>query len=83
MCVKKINIGLIEGLNILNSTRIVQMISKFKTSISIRKNNDTANARSILELVSLEVEKGESVIIVADGKDEKEVINKLQKFVTD
>ena len=50
--------------------KIVQLASKYKSSIKLIKNEATANAKSIMGVMSIGVYEGESFKIVTDGEDE-------------
>lgn len=50
--------------------KIVQLASKYKSSIKLIKNEAAANAKSIMGVMSIGVYEGESFKIVTDGEDE-------------
>ncbi len=49
---------------------IVSLASKFSSSIKLVKDNATANAKSIMGVMSIGVYEGETFKIVAEGDDE-------------
>ena len=49
-------------------------MSAFKSRVLLRKGNITVNAKSLLGLLSLGIEDGVSVTIIASGEDEAQAV---------
>jgi len=64
------------GLHARPASRFVEIADTFEADIYIKKIGQKANARSILDVMSIAAGAGE-IIIVADGIDEKEAIESL------
>jgi phosphocarrier protein len=62
---------------------IVQTISKFKSNVLLKKETVTANGRSIMSVMMLAAENGSELTILADGEDEKEVVEAIIKLIED
>lgn len=58
----------------------VQAASKFTSSILVRIENKTVNAKSIMGMISLGILDGQTVTIAADGADEQQAVNELYRF---
>jgi phosphotransferase system HPr (HPr) family protein len=58
----------------------VQAASKFSSSILVKINNKTVNAKSIMGMISLGILDGQSVTISADGSDEQQAVDELHRF---
>ena len=62
---------------------LIQISSDFACSIYIVKDGRRANAKSLLGVLSLGIDSGDDIDIVADGEDEKEAVEKLKAYVSD
>ena len=67
------------GLHARPASEFIAMASKFQSRITIKKlsEDEDANAKSIVMLLSLGLAQGEEVVIVAKGEDEVEAVDKL------
>ena len=67
------------GLHARPASEFIAMASKFQSRITIKKlsEDEDANAKSIVMLLSLGLAQGEEVEIVAKGEDEVEAVDKL------
>ncbi|MEW9669030.1 HPr family phosphocarrier protein [Ammoniphilus sp. 3BR4] len=81
MMEKEIVVNLKQGLHARIATHFVRTSASFGSEISIKKNAQTADAKSIMGIMSMTVLKGDKVIITATGEDEKEAIMALEKFL--
>jgi len=57
---------------------LVQKASQFKCHISLVVDEKTANAKSIMGIISLNLQSGNTVKIVAIGEDEQQVLPALK-----
>ncbi len=73
MVEKKVTVGSTDGERTV--ANIVQLASKYKSSIRLVKNDMSANAKSIMGVMSIGVYEGESFSIVAEGEDEDMAAN--------
>ncbi len=62
---------------------LIQISSDFACSIYIEKDGRRANAKSLLGVLSLGINNGDEIDILADGQDEKEAVEKLKAYVSD
>lgn len=67
------------GLHARPASEFIAMASKFQSRLTIKKlsEDEDANAKSIVMLLSLGLAQGEEVEIVAKGEDEVEAVDKL------
>jgi phosphocarrier protein len=80
MVAKKTVIKNKTGLHARPASEFVQAATKFKSNINIRRvaeEDDEANAKSIIFLLSLGLCQGEEVEVSADGEDENEAVDAL------
>ena len=60
---------------------LVQEASKFNSRISLMHDEKTANAKSIMGIISLDIQGGQTVRIIADGEDEQAALPVMEKFL--
>ena len=58
------------GLHARPASQFVSEASKYLSDIKIEKNNKTVNGKSIMNVLSLCVNNGDQITIIADGEDE-------------
>ncbi len=59
----------------------VQTASKFASHISVKMGNKTANAKSIMGIISLGVLDGQELCLLAEGTDAEEAVAELASFL--
>ena len=59
---------------------LVQTASKFKSRISLVLDEKTASAKSIMGIISLNMQEGQTIKIVAEGEDAHEAVPVLERF---
>ncbi len=65
------------GLHARPASLLVKTASRFESKITIIKENVAVDAKSILSLLTLGACKGDRITITANGRDEKEAIQKI------
>jgi phosphocarrier protein HPr len=81
MIKKKVTIVNEHGLHALPASRFVKRAEKFKSEVKIMKEGVEVSGKSIMGILTLACEKGCTVIITCDGKDEKEAMRDLSKML--
>lgn len=72
------------GLHARPASLLVQCANRFKSRIEIRKistESNTVNAKSILSVLTLGVNKGEEIELMFDGDDEEEAATMLKRLI--
>jgi len=69
------------GLHARPASLLVQTAKKFKSKIIIYKNEEKANAKSIINVLSLGVEKDTKIVIEVDGEDEREALETIENLI--
>lgn len=69
------------GLHARPAAVFVQTASQFKSNIQVAKDGHEVNAKSILALLGLGAGKDSVVTIVAEGDDETEAIEAMQRLI--
>lgn len=79
---KKVIVKNKQGLHARPAAIFVQIANRFDSQITIEKNNETVNGKSIMGILTLEISKGSEIVIEATGCDAKEAISDLERLVT-
>ena len=61
----------------------IQVASQHESSVYIESAGKKVNAKSIMGMMSLGLDSGAEINVVADGKDEAEAISSIEKFLSD
>lgn len=61
--------------------KLVQKATEFKSHISLVLNEKTANAKSIMGIISLNLKTGTDISIMANGEDEEHVVPALRHLI--
>ena len=69
------------GLHSRPATFFIQKANTFESSIWVEKEQHKVNAKSLLGVLSLGVTQGESIIVAANGSDEKEAVDSLTELI--
>lgn len=78
---KKIIVKNKQGLHARPAALFVQIANKFDSRITLKRDNEEINGKSIMGILMLGAEKGSEIIIEADGEDADSAIVELEKFV--
>lgn len=71
------------GLHARPASAFVQTAAKFSSDIEVRHGEITANAKSILSVLTLGAHKDAEIIVKADGDDAEEALKALEELVLD
>lgn len=81
MTTKSIRIALPDGLEARSTAELVQLAVKYDSRIYIESGTKKVNAKSIMGMMSLELEKGDEILVSADGADETQAIEEMDQFL--
>lgn len=81
MIQKKMTINISTGLEARPVAVFVQVASQFDSSIYVEVGTKKVNAKSIMGMMTLELDVGESVVVSADGADEEKAIAEIEKYL--
>lgn len=70
------------GLHARPAALFVQTTSRFKASVKVRRGDQEVDGKSIMGLMMLAAEEGAKVTVRADGADEADVLNALERLFT-
>ena len=71
-----------SGLHARPATAFTQLAAKYASKVTIAANGKTADAKSILTVLTLGATKGTSFTLTADGADEDDALAALSEFLT-
>lgn len=69
------------GLHARPAAEFTKAASKFKCKVTVEGNGKTADAKSIILMMSMGVKPGQELTIRADGVDENECIQLLSELI--
>ena len=79
---KEIVINIPNGLEARPVALLVQVASQYECSIYVESDEKKINAKSIMGMMSLGLASGEKVFVTADGTDEEEAIDNIEKYLS-
>lgn len=82
MVEKMVKVNLKTGLHARPAALFVQEANKYTSEIFIQKDEKKVNAKSIMGIMSLAINSGSEILIICDGKDEEQALNKLVELVS-
>ncbi|MFA6357751.1 MAG: HPr family phosphocarrier protein [Candidatus Omnitrophota bacterium] len=71
-----------QGLHARPAAIFVQVANKFDSRITVRRDAEEVNGKSIMGILMLGAEKGSLIIIEADGQDASEALAELEKIIS-
>ena len=82
MVKKAITIGLASGLEARPVAMLVQIASQYDSLIYVESENARVNAKSIMGMLTLGLDVGETVVVSADGSDEEKAIAEIEQYLS-
>ncbi len=82
MMKKSMTIALKDGLDARPIAELVQVASKYDSRVYIELGTKRVNAKSIMGMMSLELDNGDEMMVSADGTDEEAAIRDIEAFIT-
>ena len=82
MIKKPITIQISNGLEARPVAMLVQVASQYESRIQVESGDKHVNAKSIMGMMTLGLNVGESVTICAEGTDEEAASEGIEKYLT-
>ena len=76
-----VEIRLQNGLEARPVAMLVQVASKYESSIYLESTGKKVNAKSIMGMMSLGLVSGDQVTVTAEGSDENEAVDAIEKYL--
>ena len=70
-----------SGLHARPAAAFVKMANKFQAEITVTKNGDSVNGKSIMGLMTLAAAKGTRLVIETNGDDAKGAADAIQSLI--
>jgi phosphotransferase system HPr (HPr) family protein len=80
---KKLKIKNKQGLHARPAALFVQMANKFDSNITVSKEGQEVNGKSIMGILMLAAEKNSEIVITAEGDDAGEAIEALEELISE
>ena len=81
MIKKPVTVKLRDGLDARPIALLVQEASQYASRVYIEVADKKVNAKSIMGMMSLQLGNGEELTVVADGDDEADAIQGVEKLL--
>lgn len=78
---KKLIVKNKQGLHARPAALFVQVANKFDARITVRRDDEEVNGKSIMGILMLGAEKGSPIVIEAEGDDASVALLELEKIV--
>ena len=69
------------GLHARAAAKFVHTAARFKSDIKIRKGDEEVDGKSILGILLLAAGRGSVIRVRADGEDEREALDAIEKLI--
>ncbi|MCR5002540.1 MAG: HPr family phosphocarrier protein [Lachnospiraceae bacterium] len=79
---KSITIQLENGLEARPIAMLVQVASRYESSIYIETGDKKVNAKSIMGMMTLILSAGDTITVSADGKDEDDALVGIEEYLS-
>ena len=66
-----------NGVHVRPATQIVEAANRFWCEIELTRGSETANAKSVIEVLQLAILQGETVNVRAEGKGAEKAVNAI------
>lgn len=70
-----------EGICARVTAKMVQLANEFDSQVFIEIGTKKINAKSIMGMMSLQLSTGDNVLVVADGGDEQNAVEKMKQLL--
>jgi len=81
MVKKTVTVQLKTGLRARPAALFVQEANKYSSGIFVEKEDKKVNAKSIMGIMSLAINAGSEITIIADGNDELQAVGSLENLL--
>ena len=79
---KTVEVKLKQGLEARPVAMLVQVASKHASNIYLESEGRKVNAKSIMGMMTLGLSAGEKIVVTANGVDEEDAIQNIEKYLS-
>lgn len=72
-----------SGLHARPANLFTKTAAQFKSTITVEKEDKQADGKRLLAVMALGIRQGDRMTIIAEGEDEQEAIQTLEKMIAD
>jgi phosphotransferase system HPr (HPr) family protein len=80
MQTKKVIVNTPHGMHMRFAGEIMEKARNCASRVTLRKGDESANGRSIIELLMLDASEGSELELLVDGSDEEVVVAELERI---
>lgn len=82
MVKESVVVQIVSGLETRPIAMLVQVASQYRSEIHLESGSKRVNAKSIMGMMTLGLDNGESVTVIASGEDEEEAMKAIKGYLT-
>lgn len=82
MIQKSMTVRLDNGLEARPVAVFVQVASQYESTVYVEVDGKKVNAKSIMGMMSLGLDNGEKLTVIADGTDESAAVAHIERFLS-
>jgi phosphotransferase system HPr (HPr) family protein len=82
MVSRNMTINISSGLEARPVALLVQVASQYESKIMVETGSKKINAKSIMGMMSLGLDEGENLTVIAEGIDEEAAINHIESYLS-
>lgn len=71
------------GLHARAAAKFVHTAARFKSDLKVRKGDEEVDGKSILGILLLAAGRGSTIVVKADGPDERAALDAIEKLIDD
>lgn len=79
---RTVEIRLKDGLEATPIAMLVQVASQYESNIYMSTAGKKVNAKSIMGMMSLGLDAGDSLVVIADGSDEDAALDGIEAYLS-
>jgi phosphocarrier protein len=69
------------GLHARAAAKLVHTAARFRSEIKVRKGEEEVDGKSILGILLLAAGRGSTILLKADGDDERDALDAIEKLI--
>lgn len=81
MTIKDITVDVPQGMEISPVAKCVQIASQFESKIYFERETKRVNAKSIMGMMALGINPGQTVTVSAEGEDEQQAVSSIEEYL--
>ena len=78
---KEVKIMNKQGLHARPAAQFVQIAIKYDSKVTVKKDNEAVNGKSIMGILMLGAQHQNSILITVEGEDAEQAMNELEGFL--